>query len=98
MDIAWLLLGAAHEPPSGAAIRTKKCTFHEIRKFSKFSKKLSLVALNPFWAALPGAQHPDGCLAPTDKCETWLVETEIVSVFEEQYFIEQTAGKSWRKC
>ena len=38
-----------------------------------------------------------GAFAP-NFVSTWLVETELASVLEEQYFIGQRQGKSWRKC
>ena len=31
------------------------------------------------------------------EAEKWLVETELADTLEEQYFIAQTAGKSWPK-
>ena len=42
-------------------------------------------------AALPGAQPWKGFRPP--RPSIWLVETEIVPVLEEQYFIAQTAGQ-----
>ena len=49
-------------------------------------------------AALPGA-HALGRVHShhVESITTWLVETEIVSVLEEQYFIAQRRGKSWRR-
>ena len=44
-----------------------------------------------------GLNHPDGCCAITKSEITWLVETEIHSALEEQYFIARRRGKSWRK-
>ena len=45
-----------------------------------------------------GGSAPGKVLRPKMMNPTWLVETEMLSSVEQQYFIEQYRGKSSEKC
>ena len=60
---------------------------HDIEKWSKFSKSDVCERQVEFWRPCRGLSPGKG-FAPNSS--TWLVETEISSVLEEQYFIAHT--------
>ena len=74
----------------------EKCTFLENFEIEQiFGFDNSKLTLSSIWAALPGAPAPGKARRPQPHMACRDGDS---SPLEEQYFKEQTAGKSWRKC